>query len=123
MANDKNVAVSTEEVDHNGIASAYMKPEAVFNELPQVTVEFLTDLARYKYSKEIVAAGASLTDTKLAAFRVQWLIDIVSSAHTQYKKNKDATLEKAQRALYLQFRERGLSVQAASKASGYDPLT
>lgn len=116
------VAEDVEVQPKQAIVTQYVDPTAVFNELPIVTYEFISDLCKDKFSKEIMAVG-TMTDDKLAAFRNAWLIDTVSAAHKQLVKLQAARHETRARDLYKQLRSRGIEPAEASKASGYNPLT
>jgi len=117
----KDTVVYEQDSVTSDVVTAYVDPSSVFNEIPSVTQDFLSDLAKDKFAKEILASP--LTDAKLAAFRNAWLIDTVSSAHKSLVKVQAARSEQRCRDLYKQLRSRGMSPADASKASGYNPLT
>lgn len=124
MAKDSNIVVVSEvdAITNPEVTTAYVDPDSVFNELPAVTRDFISDLCKDKFAKEIMAIG-QMTDNKLAAFRNAWLIDTVSAAHKQLVKLQAARSETRARELYKQLRSRGIAPAEASKASGYNPLT
>jgi hypothetical protein len=125
MTTNKGITVVAEDVEVQPvqeIVTAYVDPDSVFNELPQITAEFITDLCKDKFSKEILAIGP-MNDSKMAGFRNAWLVDTVSAAHKQLMKLQAARSENRARDLYKQLRSRGIAPAEASKASGYNPLT
>ncbi len=100
--------------------TVYLDADVVFNQLPVSTKDALTDIAKDKYSREVVAGH--VTDKDMCAFRTQVLIDYVSAAHKQLVKMQRVRSENKCAMLYKALRERGISVAEASKASGYNPL-
>ena len=123
MTKDNVVVVSeVDAITNPEVVTNYVDPDAVFNELPMVTRDFVTDLCKDRFSKEIMAVG-TLTESKIAAFRNAWLVDAVSAAHKQLVKLQAARSETRARELYKQLRSRGIAPAEASKASGYNPLT
>ena len=116
------VIVEEQDIVTSDVVTVYVDPTDVFNELPMVTRDFITDLCKDRFSKEIMAVG-TLTESKIAAFRNAWLVDAVSAAHKQLVKLQAARSETRARELYKQLRSRGIAPAEASKASGYNPLT
>lgn len=100
--------------------TTYLDADIVFNQLPVSTRDALTDLAKDKYSREVVAGH--VTDKDMAGFRTQMIIDYATAAHKQLVKLQTARKNAKCAALYSALRERGISVAEASKASGYNPL-
>jgi hypothetical protein len=118
----KGTVVDEVDAVTSDVVTTYVDPQDVFNELPAVTRDFITDLCKDKFSREIMATG-ELTDSKLAGFRNAYLIDVVSAAHKQLVKLQAMRSETRARELYKQLRSRGIAPAEASKASGYNPLT
>ena len=127
---DKNSAVLTSAPDSKQLSevdavtsdkvTVYLDADIVFNQLPVSTRDALTDLAKDKYSREVVAGH--VTDKDMAGFRTQMIIDYTTAAHKQLVKMQRSRSEAKCAGLYRALRERGISVAEASKASGYNPL-
>ena len=120
MATDK-VVVSEQDVVTSTKVTNYVAPDALFNEFPSTLIDQIRMLAKIKHSDEIAAGHVS--DKELRAFCNSWLRDTVKSLYEQKKKAISERAERKQRDYYLALRADGISVEQASKASGYNPLT
>lgn len=100
----------------------YISADGVFSDVPVATLDAITYLAKRKFASEIVAATGTITDAKLSAYRLAWLMDTVESLHKSAKKADADSAERKARKFYQELRERGFSKEDAAKTARYNPL-
>ena len=108
--------ISTTEVNTlTGQQIPYVSASSVLNELSMILVGKLTELAKDRFAREIMAGHG--TDKDLDGFRVQVLNKLVDSAHkamSDQRKDKDA---KASLKFYRELIARGMTQAEAIKVA------
>jgi hypothetical protein len=102
------------------VTTLYTSADNVFSEIPIPVMEKLTDLAKNRFSAEIVAAGQT-SDKQLSVFRTTFICDIIAQQHKQLVSRVSLKKLLKAREFFKQLRARGVSRVDAIKLSGYDP--
>ena len=92
---------------------AYLTPDSVLNEIPVTFVSRLTELAKDKFAREIMAGHA--TDKDMNGFRVTVLNDLVKTAHKGMTDRRRDKEEKQSLTFYKELIARGVKPEEAIK--------